>query len=235
MKKYGFFVGLTIIWAFLTDSCTSNPEHMVLKTREDTLSYYIGLRFGSEMKQSYRDSMLNYDAFARGIYECFHLDDSMLYPRYLAEAYVEVFFDEYDQKQLDIRFRDNKTANRVFLEENAKKDSVVTLPSGLQYIILKEGNGEKPGQTDRVKVHFKSYLIDGTVFDNSYERGSPNIFRLNVAIAGLVEAIQMMSAGSKWRVFIPAELAFGSEPPEGTGILPFSTVIYELELLEVNP
>ncbi|MBN2481473.1 MAG: FKBP-type peptidyl-prolyl cis-trans isomerase [Bacteroidales bacterium] len=195
----------------------------------------MGLQFGSEMKQANRDSVLNYNAFARGIYDWFNLADTMLLPSYVAQAYVDMFFKDYDKKQLQIMYRDYIAANRTFLEENSKKDSVVTLPSGLQYIILRETYGEKPGRDDRVKVNFKGYLIDGTVFDSSYDRGTSNTFRLNIAITGLVEAIQLMPVGSKWRLFIPAELAFGSEPPQGTTILPFSTVIYELELLEINP
>ena len=132
-----------------------------------------------------------------------------------------------------IQIKDNKTLGREFLEQNAKNDSVVQTKSGLQYMVLKEGTGAKPGPTDEVTVHYTGRLIDGTVFDSSVERGEPATFPLNGVIAGWTEGLQLMTEGSKYRLFIPSELAYGSKGA-GDQILPNSTLIFDVELIKVN-
>ena len=129
--------------------------------------------------------------------------------------------------------KDNKTIGREFLEENAKNDSVVQTESGLQYMVLKEGKGAKPGPTDEVTVHYTGRLINGTVFDSSVERGEPATFPLNKVIPGWTEGLQLMSEGSKYRLFIPSELAYG-EKGAGQQILPNSTLIFDVELIKVE-
>lgn len=119
-----------------------------------------------------------------------------------------------------------------FLEENKSKDGVVTLPSGLQYIVLTEGNGEKPTASDRVKCHYHGTLIDGKVFDSSVERGEPTVFSVNGVIKGWTEALQLMPVGSKWKLFIPADLAYGNRAVSDD-IPANSTLIFEVELLEI--
>ena len=131
------------------------------------------------------------------------------------------------------QIKDNKTLGREFLEQNAKNDSVVQTASGLQYMVLKEGTGAKPGPTDEVTVHYTGTLIDGTVFDSSVERGEPATLPLNGVIAGWTEGLQLMSEGSKYRLFIPSELAYGSKGA-GDQILPNSTLIFDVELIKVN-
>jgi len=131
------------------------------------------------------------------------------------------------------QIKDNKTLGREFLEQNAKNDSVVQTQSGLQYMVLKEGTGAKPGPTDEVTVHYTGRLLDGTVFDSSVERGEPATFPLNGVIAGWTEGLQLMSEGSKYRLFIPSELAYGSKGA-GDQILPNSTLIFDVELIKVN-
>ena len=131
------------------------------------------------------------------------------------------------------QIKDNKTMGREFLEENAKNDSVVQTKSGLQYMVLKEGTGAKPGPTDKVTVHYTGKLIDGTVFDSSVERGEPATFGLNQVIPGWTEGLQLMSEGSKYRLFIPSELAYGSKGA-GEQILPNSTLIFDVELIKVE-
>ena len=135
---------------------------------------------------------------------------------------------EYGQQ-----IKDNKTIGREFLEENAKNDSVVQTTSGLQYMVLQEGTGAKPGPTDEVTVHYTGRLLDGTVFDSSVERGEPATFKLNQVIPGWTEGLQLMSEGSKYRLFIPSELAYGSKGA-GEQIMPNSTLIFDVELIKVN-
>ncbi len=126
-----------------------------------------------------------------------------------------------------------KKAGQAFLEENKKRTGVVSLPSGLQYEVIKEGNGPKPALTDTVKVHYHGTLIDGTVFDSSVERGEPISFPVNGVIRGWVEALQLMPQGSKWKLFIPSELAYGDNDA-GPVIKGGSTLIFEVELLQVG-
>ncbi len=135
---------------------------------------------------------------------------------------------EYGQQ-----IKDNKTLGREFLEQNAKNDSVVQTQSGLQYMVLKEGTGAKPGPTDEVTVHYTGRLLDGTVFDSSVERGEPATFPLDKVIPGWTEGLQLMSEGSKYRLFIPSELAYGSKGA-GEQIMPNSTLIFDVELIKVN-
>ena len=131
------------------------------------------------------------------------------------------------------QIKDNKTIGREFLEENAKNDSVVQTSSGLQYMVLKEGTGAKPGPTDTVTVHYTGRLLDGTVFDSSVERGEPASFPLDKVIPGWTEGLQLMSEGSQYRFFIPSELAYGSKGA-GDQILPNSTLIFDVELIKVQ-
>ena len=131
------------------------------------------------------------------------------------------------------QIKDNLTLGREFLEENAKKDSVKVTESGLQYMVLKEGKGAKPGATDTVTVHYTGTLIDGKVFDSSVERGEPATFPLDKVIPGWTEGLQLMSEGAKYRLFIPSELAYGSKGA-GDQILPNSTLIFDVELIKVN-
>ena len=131
------------------------------------------------------------------------------------------------------QIKDNKTLGREFMEENAKNDSVVQTKSGLQYMVLKEGTGAKPGPTDTVTVHYTGKLLDGTVFDSSVERGEPAKFPLDKVIPGWTEGLQLMSEGSKYRLFIPSELAYGSKGA-GDQILPNSTLIFDVELIKVE-
>jgi len=130
--------------------------------------------------------------------------------------------------------RDQKTQEEgaAFLEENAKRDSVVSLESGLQYEIMTEGDGEKPGPTATVSCHYHGTLIDGTVFDSSVQRGQPASFPLDRVISGWTEALQLMPVGSKWKLFLPPHLAYG-ERQAGAAIKPFSTLIFEVELLSL--
>ena len=138
-----------------------------------------------------------------------------------------------DTTVIDVpQFPDNKTLGREFLEENAKNDSVVQTASGLQYMIIKEGTGAKPGPEDEVTVHYTGKLIDGTVFDSSVERGEPATFPLNRVIPGWTEGLQLMSEGSEYRFFIPSELGYG-EKGSGDQIPPNSVLIFDVQLIKI--
>ncbi|MBR1564945.1 MAG: FKBP-type peptidyl-prolyl cis-trans isomerase [Paludibacteraceae bacterium] len=130
-----------------------------------------------------------------------------------------------------IKYGDTQAEGELFLEENKKKEGVITTESGLQYEVLKQGKGKKPAATDKVRVHYHGTLIDGTVFDSSVDRGEPAEFYLNQVIAGWTEGLQLMPEGSKYKFYIPQELGYGSRA--AGQIPPFSTLIFEVELLKI--
>ena len=150
-----------------------------------------------------------------------------------ANEYVQTHAEAIKAKALEVKYADNKAAGEKFLAENATKEGVKTTPSGLQYKIIKEGNGEIPTDSSTVKVHYKGTLIDGTEFDSSYKRNEPTTFRANQVIKGWTEALTMMPVGSKWELYIPQELAYGARETGGQ-IKPFSTLIFEVELISVE-
>jgi len=139
---------------------------------------------------------------------------------------------DYFSKQQDEMLSKNLEAGKAFLDENRQKEQVVSLPSGLQYEVLVEGDGVKPKATDKVRCHYHGTLLDGTVFDSSVDRGQPAVFGVNQVIKGWVEALQLMSVGSKWRLYIPSELAYG-EQGAGGSIEPNATLIFDVELLDI--
>ena len=152
-----------------------------------------------------------------------------------AQSLVQAFFKEQEDKQRAAAAEAGKVAKAAgesFLADNAKKEGVVVLPSGLQYQVLKEGNGKKPSATDQVKCHYEGTLIDGTIFDSSYQRNEPATFGLNQVIAGWTEGVQLMSEGAKYRFFIPYNLAYG-ERGAGAQIPPFAALVFDVELLKV--
>ena len=150
-----------------------------------------------------------------------------------AQQLAQVKMMEIRTKSIADRFSENKKAGEKWLEANKKKPGVKTLPSGLQYKVIKEGNGPLPKDTSLVKVNYEGKLIDGKVFDSSYKRKAPITMRANQVIKGWTEALTRMPAGSVWEVYIPQELAYGDR--EQTEIKPFSTLIFKIELLEVDP
>jgi FKBP-type peptidyl-prolyl cis-trans isomerase FklB len=161
--------------------------------------------------------------------------DTLPISQFTIQTYLSSYFTEFQQQQLKNQYKDYIAENKAFLEANSKKDSVLTLPSGLQYKVIREGKGSKPTMNDKIKVHYTGTLIDGTVFDSSYKRNEPAEFNVGQVIPGWTEAMQLMPVGSKWKVFIPENLAYGSQSPQGSVIKPFSTLIFEVELLEILP
>jgi|WetSurSiteA1Bulk_404760.scaffolds.fasta_scaffold93505_1 FKBP-type peptidyl-prolyl cis-trans isomerase FklB len=236
MKKIGKLVILSLIGIFIVFSCTPEKKYSMvkLKTQEDSVSYYLGLTYGSGLKQAKFDSIIDYKSFMKGMSAAIE-GDTMPVSQFVIQTYLSTYFRELQQKQLLIQYKDYIAENKAFLEANSKKDSVVTLPSGLQYKVIREGKGPKPTLNDRIKVHYAGKLIDGTVFDSSYKRNEPAEFNVGQVIPGWVEAMQLMSVGSKWMVYIPENLAYGAQAPQGSVIKPYSTLVFEVELLEILP
>ena len=150
-----------------------------------------------------------------------------------AQVYVKEHTEAIKAKALEAKYGENKAAGEKFLAENKTKEGVITTESGLQYKIIKAGKGEIPTKESSVKVNYKGTLIDGTEFDSSYKRNAPATFRADQVIKGWTEALTMMPVGSKWELYIPQELAYGARETGGQ-IKPFSTLIFEVELLEIE-
>ena len=192
----------------------------------DKFSYAIGLGIGQNLL-SMGAQGINVEDFAQAIADVLNRNETAISHNEAREI-VNKYFMELEEKMN----AENIEKGKAFLEENAKKEGIITLPSGLQYEVITEGNGKKPSATDRVKCHYEGTLIDGTLFDSSIKRGQPAVFGVNQVIKGWVEALQLMSEGSKWRLFIPSELGYGAQQA-GEMIPPHSTLIFEVELIEV--
>lgn len=200
----------------------------------DKLSYALGIGIGSQLA-GMGAKELNIDDFAQAIKDVIS-GSELKVDNAEAQTLVQNFFQEQEAKQQAAAAEASKAAKaagEAFLAENGKKDGVVTLPSGLQYQVLKEGDGKKPSATDQVVCHYEGTLIDGTVFDSSYQRNQPATFGLNQVIAGWTEGVQLMQEGAKYRFFIPYNLAYG-ERGAGAQIPPFAALVFDVELIEVK-
>lgn len=192
----------------------------------EKLSYSLGLSIAENLQKSGIET-LNHEAFARGVKHQIEAAQPEVSPEEANEI-INEFFANLQNKQ----FEGNIKAGKEFLAENAKKDGVVSLASGLQYAVITQGTGAKPSAKDKVKCHYHGTLISGKVFDSSVQRGEPAIFPVNGVIVGWVEALQLMPVGSKWKLFVPSTLAYG-EQGAGQDITPHTTLIFEVELLEI--
>lgn len=193
----------------------------------DKLSYALGMSMASNLVNSGFKN-LNVDSFVKAFTDIVKQATPELSPE---EA--NQIIQEYFSKRQGEMLSENLEKGKRFLEENKNNENVVTLPSGLQYEILKEGDGQKPKATDKVRCHYHGTLIDGTVFDSSVQRGQPAVFGVNQVIKGWVEALQLMPVGSKWRLYIPSDLAYG-ERGAGNSIEPNSALIFDVELLGIE-
>ena len=193
----------------------------------DSLSYSLGILLGQNL-QSQGFDKIDEQSLNAGIHDMLAGNE----PKFSMEEANNII-QEYMQKKQEAKFQSNIEEGKAFLEANAQREEVTVLPSGLQYEVLQSGEGKKPGATDKVTVHYHGTLIDGTVFDSSVERGQPATFGVNQVISGWTEALQLMPEGSKWKLYIPSDLAYG---PRGAGpkIGPYSTLVFEVELLKVN-
>lgn len=192
----------------------------------DKISYALGLSIGNNFISS-GISKIDVEAFRKGVEDVLNNEKpSISYEE--SRTILTEFFTKLQDEKLNL----NKNAGEEFLAINKNKEGVVTLSSGLQYQILKKGDGKTPTATDQVKCHYHGTLIDGRVFDSSVERGTPATFGVNQVIPGWVEALQLMPVGSKWRLFIPSELAYG-ERGAGDMIEPNSALIFDVEVLDI--
>ena len=199
----------------------------------DKVSYALGIGIGHQLANM-GGQELNIDDFAQAVKDVLGGKDLKIKSSE-AQQIVQEFFAQQEQKinkQRAEAGKAHKEAGEKYLAENAKKDGVITLPSGLQYQVLKEGNGKKPSAKDSVKCHYEGFLIDGTVFDSSIQRGEPAVFGLQQVIAGWTEGLQLMQEGAKYRFFIPYRLAYG-EGGAGSSIPPFAALVFDVELIEV--
>ena len=208
-------------------------------------AYYAGIQIGQQISNQMVKS-INYQLFGDDSTKTISLKNLMagfvsgttgkgaLMTPDSARNLAQEMMRQIKAKTLMKEFGPNKEAGEKFLAENAKKEGVQTTPSGLQYKILKEGNGALPTDTSMVKVHYEGKTLDGKVFDSSYKRGEPTKFRTNQVIKGWGEALKLMPAGSVWEVYVPQELAYG-ERQQGADIKPFSLLIFKIELIDVDP
>ncbi|WP_297271993.1 FKBP-type peptidyl-prolyl cis-trans isomerase [uncultured Bacteroides sp.] len=197
------------------------------KTTMDKFSYAIGLGIGQNLL-SMGAKGIDVEDFAQAIKDVLDGNKTAI-THTEARDIVNKYFEEMEQKMNAA----NIEAGKKFLEENKKRPGVITLPSGLQYEVVKEGNiGKYAKATDRVKCHYEGTLIDGTLFDSSIKRGEPAVFGVNQVIPGWVEALQLMPEGAKWKLYIPSDLAYGAQGA-GEMIPPHSTLIFEVELLQI--
>lgn len=192
----------------------------------DKLSYALGLVIGHNLNGMGVQNINNAD-FAQAVADVLAGN-----PTALTDAEAQKIVTDFLQKQEEEKGKEAREAGEAFLADNATKEGVVALPSGLQYLVLEEGNGKKPAATDQVKCHYEGRLIDGTVFDSSYRRGEPATFPLNGVIAGWTEGLQLMGEGAKHRLFIPYNMAYGTRGA-GASIPPYAALVFDVELIEV--
>ena len=199
----------------------------------DKVSYALGLNIGKQLESMGADN-LNIDDFAQAIKDVLAGNAQMTIAE--SQKVVQKFFQEAEAKQRAKAAELGKAAKaegEKFLADNGKKEGVITTKSGLQYMVLTEGTGKSPKATDSVKCHYEGFLIDGSVFDSSVQRGEPATFPLGGVIAGWTEGLQLMKEGGKTRFFIPYNLAYGEAGAAGS-IPPYATLIFDVELIEVK-
>jgi FKBP-type peptidyl-prolyl cis-trans isomerase FklB len=201
------------------------------KTKKEMISYSIGVNIGKDLKMKTQELDINNAFLLQGIKDAVNGSKTTMSEKDI-EATMMAFQQEMAGKMKNIAEK-NKKEGDAFLEANKKKDGVITLPSGLQYKVIKEGSGAKPTATQTVKCNYRGTLIDGKEFDSSYKRGEPTEFPVGQVIKGWTEALQLMPVGSKWQLFIPSNLAYG-ENGGGSMIGPNAALIFDIELISIK-
>ncbi|HEC42142.1 MAG TPA: FKBP-type peptidyl-prolyl cis-trans isomerase [Bacteroides sp.] len=226
--KGKFVIALLPVVLIYASSCQKKIGNVSLETKHDSVAYMIGHNIGINLGQSPMTD-INMEAISKGIQDAID-GEELFMDQYAANAYI----GEYMQNLEATAFDGNLEEGREFLDENKKRVGIVTTETDLQYEILVEGNGPKPADTDNVTVHYHGTLIDGTVFDSSVDRGEPAQFGVNQVIAGWTEVLKLMPVGSKWKIYIPSEIAYGDSPRPGGPIEPNMALIFEIELISIN-
>jgi FKBP-type peptidyl-prolyl cis-trans isomerase FklB len=224
---------ITAVLAVVAIGVSLAAEKPDLKNENDKISYSVGYQVGGDFRR--QGVELDPDLLVKGMQDAMSGGKPLMTQEEMNKTLVDlkrkvVTAQREEQKKAAEK---NMAEGKKFLEGNARKDGVTTLPSGLQYKVTAKGTGASPKKTDSVTVHYKGTLIDGTEFDSSYKRGKPATFRVDGVIAGWTEALQLMKPGAKWQLFIPANLAYG-ERGAGSRIGPNRTLIFEVELIKVN-
>ena len=208
----------------------SAQSEIDLEDARNQIGYSIGVNIGMNLMQQGITADVRLEAFMAGLSDA--LDDTVQMDESAMMTAIQSFVQQ-QQEAAQSALTDNLAASEAFLAENAQKDGVVQLASGLQYLILESGDGETPTSTDSVLAHYHGTLTDGSVFDSSVDRGEPATFGVSQVIAGWTEALQLMKEGDKWRLFIPPGLAYGEASPT-PAIPPNSALIFDVELLEIR-
>jgi FKBP-type peptidyl-prolyl cis-trans isomerase FklB len=216
----------------LTRLCSAS-EPVELKDQNDKANYSIGYQIGGDFRK--QGVEIAPEILIRGIKDAQSGAEAPMSKEDMQKTLMDLQQREKDAEQAAGRqaAQENLASGEAFLAENATREGVTTLPSGLQYKVITAGSGASPQRTDQVTVHYRGTLIDGTEFDSSYRRNQPATFRLDRVIPGWTEGLQLMQEGGKWQLFIPAKLAYG-EKGSGALIPPNSTLVFEVELLKVN-
>lgn len=216
------------IVATITTSCNEQGGSVKLKNEIDSVSYYLGIYSGANFKQL-EISNFNYDVYLKALKEAVNSKEGKV-DLTKAGMYLNTYFSKAQEKSSEKYLKEGKE----FLEKNKTRKGVITTASGLQYEVIKEGSGAKPKLTDKVTVHYKGTLIDGTVFESSYDNNKPAAFPLQGVIPGWTEALQLMMPGSKYKIYLPTDLAYGSRVRPGGKIKPNMALIFEIELLSID-
>jgi FKBP-type peptidyl-prolyl cis-trans isomerase len=229
MKLFRIFLIAAVAAAIMT-SCGKFGGKAKLKTDIDSVSYYLGIYSGMELKRiEVPMPKINFEAYAQAVQDVFDSKDGKMNMQE-ASVYLNKYFTKVIAKQSEKYLKEGDE----FLAKNKIRSGVVTTSTGLQYEVIKEGNGKIPKLEDMVSVNYKGSLLDGTVFDSSIERGKPSIFPVKGVIKGWQEILQIMKVGSKYKIYVPSNLAYGQTSPGGK-IKPNMTLIFELELLSIEP
>ena len=224
-----------LTFVLLMVSCNKNGvSNKPLKTELDSVSYAIGIDVANNVKKSFDE--FDNDLFIQGFLNGsdstnLQIDEAK------AQQLVRAYFQKKQQEEMAKRKEEgekNKAEGEKFLAENKNKEGVQTTESGLQYIVLKEGTGEKPTTSSKVKVHYHGTLLDGTVFDSSVDRGEPTEFGVTQVIKGWTEGLQLMNEGAKYKFFIPQNLAYGANPRQGGPIKPYATLVFDVEMMGIK-
>jgi FKBP-type peptidyl-prolyl cis-trans isomerase FklB len=225
---------IVVVCMVLATSYAFSAENLELKKEKDKLSYTLGVNAGMNIKRNALDVDLN--IFVQGMKDALTgsklrlTDDEMK----AVITIVQKDIQTRQQQQMNVQGEKNKKEGEAFLRQNKNKKGVKVLPSGLQYSVITEGKGRKPTASDAVTVNYKGMLIDGTEFDSSYKRGQPATFAVNGVIKGWTEALQLMQEGSKWKLFIPADLAYGDRGTPGGPIGPNAVLIFQVDLIAIE-
>ena len=227
--KIGNVLIILVLTAFLAASCSTGSKQVSLNTETDTASYFIGLSIGKSLKDQSHLEDFNSAAMKKAI-------DDIYSGKEIAytDEQIQQFLNNFFMKQRTAMTQKNLEAGRKFLEDNKNKPDVKTTESGLQYKVVREGTGITPGPNDTVVCNYKGTLINGEEFDSSYKRGEPATFVVKNVIKGWQEALEMMKEGGKWELYIPTELAYGTNVRPGGKIEPNDALIFEIELIKVK-